>query len=191
MPVEKGAKNVFKKKPVKKLPPVPLCEDNDESSLSVSFCMPASITAFQMANMKTYDFCVYHKIDNKIIKLNDNTCEKAYLYISPADKEKLTTRQKNKLYQDGVKELYIYKQREGSLRCEHVDTKMLKEKKNNDSSWIIETSFCLLVFFIIVFLMIMALWQCNPKTIKNQTIKNQTIEVEQTPRPSIAECIVY
>ena len=107
--------------------PVPICDDlADGSEGFSSFCMPATVTAFQVATMKSQNFCAYHKLNGKLIKLNETVSKVAYLYVSPADTKKLSRKDKLKLYADGVRDLHIHKQYEGRLKCEYVGTKSIK-----------------------------------------------------------------
>ena len=104
--------------------PVPICGDT-ESEGSSAFCMPATVTAFQVANMRSCNLCAYHKLDGKLVKLSETVSKVAYLYVSPGDTKKLSRKDKHRLYADGVRDLHIHKQYEGRLKCEYVGTKSI------------------------------------------------------------------
>lgn len=136
-------------------PPVPICDGSDNSS---SFCMPSTVTAFQVANMRSCEFCAYHKIDGKLVKLNEAVSKIAYLYVSPTDSKKLTRKDKLTLYKDGVRDLHVHKQYEGRLKCEYVGTKTIKEPisikaRDTPGTWIwwIVAVFAVIVFGCLIY----------------------------------------
>jgi predicted nucleic acid-binding Zn ribbon protein len=129
-------------------PPIPVCDEDN----SGSFCMPSVVTGVQAASLKRSQFCVYYKVDGKLQKLNTVRSTTAYLYVSPQDSRKLTAKECGILYVDGVKELHIYKQSEGKLKCKYVKTKEIlrpESKTKHDYSIVIWVVLALILIFVV------------------------------------------
>lgn len=139
--------------------PIPICESSSDLEASTSFCIPASVNDFQLCTMKSCNLCAYQKIDDKILQINNIKSTVAYLYISPTDTKKLNRKDKVRLAADGVRNLHIYKQYSGQLRCEYVGTKSIQETTIKfESPWIWWIVFWIIV---IIFGYLTYYWRTN------------------------------
>lgn len=129
------------------------CLTDQTETLDV--CVPQCLAGYKPSKIKDCSLSVYQKKDGKLTCLSKKDDDKAYLYLNRDGAVKLSTEDRRILQKDGVKELYVYKQKKNGLNYKHIDTvvfrkRVRKRKEGSDNHKYI------IIFVILLFIIIAA-----------------------------------
>lgn len=155
--------------------------ESDQGSDDCSAYEPTKLNVFQISGAKCSRNSTYRYADGELQKLNSAETRVGYLYIDTKEKGTNLRKFYRQLRKDGIEELFVYQQRKGSLKCDHVDTldltiKKPKEKPRTNYAWY------LIAFVVFLFVILFVLYYCfcrssgKEKVVKEVVVEKENVE---------------